>query len=75
MRDIYGDDRLAIEMLGEADLMEEGNRGDLLKNEDEIGEDELWGANQNEDAPDGFDEATSKGNKGDDLEVKVNTPS
>jgi hypothetical protein len=41
MRDIYRDDRLAIEMLGEADLME-GNKEDLLKNEDEMAEDDLW---------------------------------
>ncbi|KAA6381671.1 MAG: hypothetical protein EZS28_022803, partial [Streblomastix strix] len=44
MRDLYGDDRLAIEMLGEADLMEEGNKADLLKNEDELGQNnDIWG--------------------------------
>ncbi|KAA6361869.1 MAG: hypothetical protein EZS28_042604, partial [Streblomastix strix] len=42
MRDLYGDDRLAIEMLGEADLMEQENKIDLMKNEDEIEEDKLW---------------------------------
>ncbi|KAA6371763.1 MAG: hypothetical protein EZS28_032709 [Streblomastix strix] len=36
MRDLYGDDRLGIEMLCEADLMEQGNKGNLLKNEDEL---------------------------------------
>ncbi|KAA6394287.1 MAG: hypothetical protein EZS28_010183, partial [Streblomastix strix] len=44
MRDLYGDDRLAIEMLGEADLMEEDNKADLLKNEDELGQNnDIWG--------------------------------
>ncbi|KAA6380286.1 MAG: hypothetical protein EZS28_024189 [Streblomastix strix] len=44
MRDLYGDDRLAIEMLCEADLMEQGNKIDLLKNEDELGQNnDIWG--------------------------------
>ncbi|KAA6363316.1 MAG: hypothetical protein EZS28_041158 [Streblomastix strix] len=38
MRNLYGDDRLGIEMLCEADLMEQGNKTDLLKNEDELGQ-------------------------------------
>ncbi|KAA6400782.1 MAG: hypothetical protein EZS28_003686, partial [Streblomastix strix] len=42
MRDLYGDDRLAIEMLGEADLMEQENKIDLMKNEDEKEQDKLW---------------------------------
>ncbi|KAA6372845.1 MAG: hypothetical protein EZS28_031628 [Streblomastix strix] len=36
MRDLYGDDRLGIEMLCEADLMEQDNKIDLLKNEYEL---------------------------------------
>ncbi|KAA6316163.1 MAG: hypothetical protein EZS28_055300, partial [Streblomastix strix] len=36
MRDVYGDDRLGIEMLCEADLMEQENKIELLKNEDEL---------------------------------------
>ncbi|KAA6389224.1 MAG: hypothetical protein EZS28_015247 [Streblomastix strix] len=44
MRDLYGDDRLGIEMLCEADLMEEGNKADLLKNEDELRQiNDIWG--------------------------------
>ncbi|KAA6363223.1 MAG: hypothetical protein EZS28_041249, partial [Streblomastix strix] len=44
MRDVYGDDRLGIEMLCEADLMEQGNKIDLLKNEDELGQNNnIWG--------------------------------
>ncbi|KAA6376533.1 MAG: hypothetical protein EZS28_027939 [Streblomastix strix] len=36
MRDVYGNDRLGIEMLCEADLMEQENKIELLKNEDEL---------------------------------------
>ncbi|KAA6369784.1 MAG: hypothetical protein EZS28_034688, partial [Streblomastix strix] len=44
MRDVYGDDRLAIEILCEADLMEEGNKADLMKIEIELGlNNDIWG--------------------------------
>ncbi|KAA6356444.1 MAG: hypothetical protein EZS28_048029, partial [Streblomastix strix] len=44
MRDVYGDDRLGIEKLCEADLMEQENKIDLLKNEDELGQNnDIWG--------------------------------
>ncbi|KAA6359527.1 MAG: hypothetical protein EZS28_044945, partial [Streblomastix strix] len=43
MRDLYEDDRLGIKMLCEADLMDQGNKIDLLKNEDELGQNkEIW---------------------------------
>ncbi|KAA6361513.1 MAG: hypothetical protein EZS28_042960 [Streblomastix strix] len=37
MRDLNGEDRLAIEIFQEANLMEQGKKADLLKNEDEKG--------------------------------------
>ncbi|KAA6379260.1 MAG: hypothetical protein EZS28_025215 [Streblomastix strix] len=47
MRDLYGDDRLGIEMLCEADLMEQGNKIDLLKNEDELRQNnDIWGTEE-----------------------------
>ncbi|KAA6378814.1 MAG: hypothetical protein EZS28_025658, partial [Streblomastix strix] len=43
MKNLYGDDSLAIEMLCEADLMEQGNKIDLVKNEDELGQNsDIW---------------------------------
>ncbi|KAA6366260.1 MAG: hypothetical protein EZS28_038215 [Streblomastix strix] len=46
MRDLYGDDRLEIEILCEADLMEQRNKIDLLKNENELGQNnDIWGVN------------------------------
>ncbi|KAA6389856.1 MAG: hypothetical protein EZS28_014617 [Streblomastix strix] len=44
MRDLYGEDRFAIEMLCEDDLMKQENKIDLLQNEDELGQNnDIWG--------------------------------
>ncbi|KAA6369878.1 MAG: hypothetical protein EZS28_034595 [Streblomastix strix] len=43
-RDLYGEDRLGIEMLCEDDLIEDKNEADLLKNEDELQQNnDIWG--------------------------------